>query len=139
MFFHHYIKTETLIRKRAQNIHSNRILGAMNALSYLEEREKEDNIIKDIKNLCRLRKAVDGSATKDIRNLFRRRKGNKTIKDKIIADIKAFEEEDNYYKPIKIGNVWKNYYIEYESNSDKSKSLSVKEYLIKIKLYLEDI
>ena len=111
----------------------------MNALSYLEEREKEDNIIKDIKNLCRLRKAVDGSATKDIRNLFRRRKGNKTIKDKIITDIEVFEEEDNYYKPIKIGNVWKNYYIEYESNSDKSKSLSVKECLIKIKLYLEDI
>ena len=95
----------------------------MNALSYLEERKKEDNIIKDIKNLPRLRKAIDDSATKHIRNLFRRRKGNKTIKDKIIRDIKDFGEKDNYYKPIKIGNVWKSYYIEYESNSDKSKSL----------------
>ena len=57
----------------------------------------------------------------------------------MIRDIKTFEEEDNYYKPIKVGNFWKNCYIEYESNSDKNKSLSVKEYLIKIKLYLEDI
>ena len=76
----------------------------MNALSYLEERKKEDNIIKDINNLSRLRKAIDDSTTKDIRNLFRRRKGNKTIKDKMIRDIRAFEEEDNYYKPIKVGN-----------------------------------
>ena len=57
----------------------------------------------------------------------------------MIRDIQTFEEEDSYYKPIKVGNFWKNYYIEYESNSDKNKSLSVKEYLIKIKLYLEDI
>ena len=110
-------------RKSAQKIHLNRILGAMNALSYLEERKKEDNIIKDIKNLFRLRKAIDDSTTKDARNLFRRRKGNKTIKDKMIRDIKVFEEENNYYKPIKVGNFWKNDYIEYESHSDKSKIL----------------
>ena len=129
---------EQLIRKSAQKMHLNRILVAMNALSYLEERKKEDNIIKDTNNLSRLRKAIDDSTTKDIRNLFRRRKRNKTIKDKMIRDIKAFVEEDNYYKPIKEGNFWKTYYTEYERNSDKSKSLSVKEYVIKIKVYLED-
>ena len=60
----------------------------MKALSYLEERKREDNIIKDIKkNLSRLRKTIDDSATKDIRNLFRRRKGNKAIRDKMIRDI----------------------------------------------------
>ena len=32
-----------------------------------------------------------------------------------------------------------NNYIEYESNSDKNKTLSVKEYLNKISLYLKDI
>ena len=114
---------EQLIRKSAQKMHLNRILVAMNALSYLEERKKEDNIIKDIKNLFRLKKAIDDSTTKDARNLFRRRKGNKTIKDKMIRDIKVFEEENNYYKPIKVGNFWKNDYIEYESHSDKSKIL----------------
>ena len=125
--------------EKCSKIHLNRILGAMKgALSYLEERKREDNIIKDINNLSRLRKAIDDSTTKDIRNLFRRRKRNKTIKDKMIRDIKAFVEEDNYYKPIKEGNFWKTYYTEYERNSAKSKSLSVKEYVIKIKLYLED-
>ena len=29
----------------------------------------------------------------------------------MIRDIKAFEEEDNYYEPIKVGNIWKNDYI----------------------------
>ena len=41
----------------------------------------------------------------------------------MIRDIKVFEEENNYYKPIKVGNFWKNDYIEYESHSDKSKIL----------------
>ena len=50
----------------------------------------------------------------------------------MIRDIKAFEEEDNYYKPIKVGNFWKNDYIEFEINSDKSKSLSVKNTLSKL-------
>ena len=139
IFCDYFIKTEQLRWKSAQKIQLNKILGAMNTLLYLEERKREDNIIKDIKNLFRLRKAIDHSATKDIRNIFRRRRGNKTIKDKMIRDIKAFEEEDNYYEPIKVGNIWKNDYIEYGSNSDKSKILLVKEYLIEIKLFLEDI
>ena len=37
-----------------------------------------------------------------------------------------FEEEDDYYKPIKVGNFWNNSYIEYKSNCDKNKKLSVK-------------
>ena len=56
-----------------------------------------------------------------------------------MRDIKTFEKEDNHYKSIKVGNSWKKDYIEDESNGDKNKNLSVKEYLIKIKPYLEDI
>ena len=64
----------------------------------------------------------------------------KTIKDRIIRDIRAlFEKEDDYYIPIRIGNIWNNNYIEYESNSDKNKNLSLKEYLSEIKPYLGDI
>ena len=49
------------------------------------------------------------------------------MKDKIIRDIKTlFEEEDDYDKPIRVGNFWNNNYIEYESNGDKNKNLSVK-------------
>ena len=48
-------------------------------------------------------------------------------------------EEENYYKPIRVRNFWSNNYIEYESNSDRYKTLSVKEYLNKIRPYLKDI
>ena len=49
------------------------------------------------------------------------------------------EQEDDYYKPIRVGNFWNNIYIEYESNGDKNKNLSVKEYLNEIKPYLRDV
>ena len=89
------------------------------------KREIEDNIIKDIKKSFRLRKQIDGSATKNIANLFRPKTENKTIKDKIIRDIKLlFRQEDDYYKPVREGNFWNNNYIEYESNGDKNKNNS---------------
>ena len=58
---------------------------------------------------------------KDIRNLF------------------EHEEEENYYKPLRVGNFWNNNYIEYESNRDRNKTVSVEEYLNKIRPYLKDI
>ena len=45
------------------------------------------------------------------------------------------EEEENYYKPVRAHNFWRNNYVEYESNGDKSKTLSLEEYLNKIRLY----
>ena len=36
-------------------------------------------------------------------------------------------------------NFWNNNYIEYQSNSDKNNTLSIKEHLDKIKQYLADI
>ena len=47
-------------------------------------------------------------------------------------------KEDNY-KPVKIGNAFSNNYIEYESNGDKDKNLSIKDYLDEIKPCLSDI
>ena len=41
-----------------------------------------------------------------------------------------------YYKPVRVGNVWSNNYIEYD---DRNKTLSVEEYLNKIRPYLKDI
>ena len=40
---------------------------------------------------------------------------------------------------MKVTNFWSNTYIEYESNADKNKILSVEEYLNKIRPYLNDI
>ena len=32
-----------------------------------------------------------------------------------------FERENNFYKPLRVGNFWNNNYIEYESNGDRNK------------------
>ena len=50
--------------------------------------------------------------TKSIRNLFILKKGNTEINDKIIRDITLFEQEGDYYRPIRVDNIWNNNYIE---------------------------
>ena len=68
---------------------------------------EEDNIIKDIKTLFRLRKDLNYTAIKDIRNLFRLEKETKAIKDKILRDIKNLfkhEEKEKYYKHVRVSN-----------------------------------
>ena len=50
--------------------------------------------------------------TKSIRNPFILKKGNTEINGKIIRDITLFEQEGDYYKPIRVGNIWNNNYIE---------------------------
>ena len=67
---------------------------------------------------------------------FRLEKETKAIKYKIIRDIKNLlehEEEKNYYKPVRVSNFWINNYIECKSSSDRNKTLSVEEYLKKIR------
>ena len=104
---------------------------------------EEENIIKDIRNLFRLKKEKRYPAIKGIKKTFRQEKETKAIKDRILKDIKnLFEhekEEENYYKPVRVSNFWSNNYIEYESNGDRNKTLSVEEYLNKISPYLKDI
>ena len=94
---------------------------------------EKENIIKDIRKLFRLKKELNYTGIKDIRTLFTLEEETKTIKDKILRCIKnLFEhekEEENYYKPVRVNNFWSNNYIEYESNSDTNKTLSVEEYL----------
>ena len=62
---------------------------------------EEENIIKDIRNLFRLKKELNYTAIKDIRKLLKPEKETKAIKDRILRDIKNLfehEEEENYYK-----------------------------------------
>ena len=47
--------------------------------------------------------------------------------------------DKDYYKPIKTKSAFNGNYIEYESNGDKDKSLSEKEYLSMIRPYLSNI
>ena len=66
--------------------------------------------------------------------------GNKASKKRIIRDIRNhFECEENYYKPVRVRNVWSNNYIECENTGDSNKTLSVDKYLNKIRPYLKDI
>ena len=69
------------------------------------------------------------------------KKENEAIKDRIIRDITNLfkQEKKDCYKPVRVANFWSRNYIKYESNGGRNKTLSVKEYLNKIKLYLKDI
>ena len=49
------------------------------------------------------------------------------------------QQEEIYYKPKRVINFWNNNYIEYESNRDKNRNLSIDEYLNEIKPYLRNI
>ena len=54
----------------------------------------EENIIKDIRVLFRLKDKIDDIANKEIRNLFGLKREKKIIKDSILRDIKnLFEHE----------------------------------------------
>ena len=48
-------------------------------------------------------------------------------------------KEENYYKPVRTNNLSSENYIEYESNSDRNKTLLVEEHLNKISQHLKDI
>ena len=48
-------------------------------------------------------------------------------------------EEKEFFYPVKVDNFWSNIYVEYETNRDKSKILSVEEYLNKVKGYWQNI
>ena len=62
------------------------------------------------------------------------------MKDTIVRDMrKLFEKEEDYYKPVRVDNFYSNNYIECESNGDRNKTLSIKEYLEIIRPCLKDI
>ena len=50
-------------------------------------------MIKDIRNLFRLKRELNDTAIKDIRNLFKLKKENKAIKNRIIRDISKDNDE----------------------------------------------
>ena len=52
----------------------------------------------------------------------------------ILGNLFEHEEED-YYKPVRVDSFWSNNYIEYESNGCRNKTLSIGDYLNKIRTY----
>ena len=72
----------------------------------------------------------------------KKKHNERIIKDRIIRGIKTLfeqEEEKDYYESKRVSNFWNNNYIEYESNGDKSRNLSLDEYLNKTESYLRNI
>ena len=78
---------------------------------------------------------------KDTKKLFKLEEETKAIKVRILRGIKYHleheTEEVNYYKPL--SKFLSNNYIEYESNGNRSKALSVEECLNRIRSYLKVI
>ena len=86
-------------------------------------RPEKEKIVKDIRNFFSQKKEFNYTAVKGLRNLFRQEKEIKTIKDRILRYIKncfEHEEEENYYKPVRVNSFWSNNYIEYESDGDST-------------------
>ena len=89
------------------------------------QRTKEENIIKDIRNVFRIKKEIKGIrdiVLRSIKNLFEYKK-----------------EEENYYKPVRVNNFSNNNYIEHKNDGDKNKILSVEEYLNEIRQNIRDL
>ena len=59
----------------------------MNRLRHDEDSRIEENIIKDVRNLFRLKKEENDNIIKNIRNPFRLKKENEAIKDRITREI----------------------------------------------------
>ena len=71
-----------------------------------------------------------------------RKNNDRLIKDSIVRDIRTlFEQEDDadYFERKRVSNFLSNNYIEYESNGDRNKNLSLDRYLDKIEPYLRDV
>ena len=111
----------------------NKTLKVKNNL--LEDFKKsKDRKLKDREIKIRGAIRIWRKKSENMSNLFRLERENEAIKDRIIRDIKTFfERHEDYYKPARVGNFWSNNYIEYGSNRDRNQTLSIKEYLDKIK------
>ena len=84
----------------------------------------------------KIKKQSEDNVITDVRKLILEKE---TIKERIIRDIKILlEQEEDYYKSIGVGNFCGNNYTEFDSNGDRNKTLSIKEYLDKFKPYLQD-
>ena len=126
--------------KDYEKMSKNKLLSILKATKPIK-RNNIDKILKNTRTLFRLEKDKDikDSVLGDIRNLFSLEK-DKCIKDRVLGDIGTlYESKEDYYKPIRTGNVFSSNYIEYESKGDKDKTLSIEEYLDIIRPYLSDL
>ena len=101
----------------------------------LKQIKIQNNITKDTWNFFRTKKEINETVIKkkaiknrvirDIRNLFGLKKENEAIKNREIRGIRNLfehEEEENYFKPVRVGSFWSNSYIEIKVSVSRRKS-----------------
>ena len=80
---------------------------------------------------------------KSKRNLFGLKKEANATQDTLLRDVNNLfehkQEEETYYKLIRVSRFWSNDYIEYENNVNINKTLPVGEHLNNSRPYLKDI
>ena len=60
------------------------------------------------------------------------------MKGRINRNFKTLlKKENDYCKPVRVGNFWSSNFIDYERNGGRNKNLAIKEYLRKMKAYLK--
>ena len=52
------------------------------------------------------------------------KKENEAISDKVVRNIRNLFEYEGYYRLVRIGSFWRNNYIEYESNSNRTNNIN---------------
>ena len=100
------------------------------------DRRIKDRIIRDIFKL------FETEEEKKERKKLVRKNNDRLIKDSIVRDIRTlFEQEDDYYyfERKRVSNFLNNNYIEYKSNGNRNKNLSLDKYLDKIEPYLRHV
>ena len=70
----------------------------------------------------KVHKHSESKIIKNIKNLSKLQKENKVVKGRIIRDIKTLfeQQEEDYYKLVKVGKFWNYNYTEYESSGDRN-------------------
>ena len=103
---------------------------------------EEETRIKDIRNIFTLNNELNYTAFKYTRNSFRIKKETKAIEIEYLEILRIFlsmKKNKILINKVRASNFWTNSYIEYESNADRNKTLSVEEHLDKTKQHLKDI
>ena len=112
-------------------------------MKYLNNRQKQGTEVQN--SLLELEKDFKELRGRDLRvsktkKKLRRGEIKKLTEYSITKDTgNPFEQEEDSYKPVRVGDFHSNNQIEYENNGDRNKTLLVREYFDDIKWELKNI
>ena len=138
--------------KRYRGLSKDEVLKNLNiSLETVKEIEFSSLSFSELKLVAKARriKNYENMSKNDLLGAFKKSELFKGIKEirkenhdenKIIRDLRVlYEPKEDYYEPQKIKSAFGDDYIEYESNGDKGKTLSIEDYLNMFLTYLRSI